>query len=128
MGNPAGENAVVPYTGLYIQDDWKVTPKLTLTMGLRWELFNRGYYPKGHIPGRTGVSNYITVYNGLAAGQEEYWDRPEDGSDCGCENDRNNFAPRLGLAYRLNEKTVIRASAGIFYGEGDIVTDGSAWS
>ena len=128
VGNPAGENAVVPYTGLYIQDDWKVTPKLTLTMGLRWELFNRGYYPKGHIPGRTGVSNYITVYNGLAAGQEEYWDRPEDGSDCGCENDRNNFAPRLGLAYRLNEKTVIRASAGIFYGEGDIVTDGSAWS
>ena len=128
VGNPAGENAVVPYTGLYIQDDWKVTPRLTLTMGLRWELFNRGYYPKGHIPGRTGVSNYITVYNGLAAGQEEYWDRPEDGSDCGCENDRNNFAPRLGLAYRLNEKTVIRASAGIFYGEGDIVTDGSAWS
>lgn len=128
VGNPAGENAVVPYTGLYVQDDWKVTPKLTLTLGLRWELFNRGYYPKGHIPGRTGVSNYITAYNGLAAGQEEYWDRPEDGSDCGCENDLNNFAPRVGFAYRLNEKTVIRASGGIFYGEGDIVTDGSAWS
>ena len=128
VGNPAGENAVVPYTGIYVQDDWKVTPKLTLTLGLRWELFNRGYYPKGHIPGRTGVSNYITAYNGLAAGQEEYWDRPEDGSDCGCENDLNNFAPRVGLAYRLNEKTVIRASAGIFYGEGDIVTNGSAWS
>ena len=128
VGNPAGENAVVPYTGIYIQDDWKVTPKLTLTLGVRWELFNRGYYPKGHIPGRTGVSNYITAYNGLAPGEEEYWDRPEDGSDCGCENDRNNFAPRVGFAYRLNEKTVIRASAGLFYGEGDIVTDGSAWS
>lgn len=128
VGNPAGENAVVPYTGIYVQDDWKVTPRLTLTLGLRWELFNRGYYPKGHIPGRTGVSNYITAYNGLPAGQEEYWDRPEDGSDCGCENDLNNFAPRVGIAYRLNEKTVIRASAGIFYGEGDIVTDGSAWS
>ena len=128
VGNPAGENAVVPYTGIYVQDDWKVTPRLTLTLGLRWELFNRGYYPKGHIPGRTGVSNYITAYNGLPAGQEEYWDRPEDGSDCGCENDLNNFAPRVGIAYRLNEKTVIRASGGIFYGEGDIVTDGSAWS
>ncbi len=128
VGNPAGENAVVPYTGIYVQDDWKVTPRLTLTLGLRWELFNRGYYPKGHIPGRTGVSNYITAYNGLPAGQEEYWDRPEDGSDCGCENDLNNFAPRVGFAYRLNEKTVIRASGGIFYGEGDIVTDGSAWS
>ena len=128
VGNPAGENAVVPYWGTYVQDDWKATPRLTVTLGLRWELFNRGYFPKGHIPGRTGVSNYLTVFNGLPAGQEEFWDRPEDGSDCGCEQDKNNFAPRVGLAYRLNDKTVIRASGGIFYGEGDIVTDSSAWA
>ena len=128
VGNPAGENAVVPYWGSYVEDNWKVTPKLTLSLGLRWELFNRGYYPKGHIPGRTGVSNYITAFNGLQPGQEEFWDRPEDGSDCGCEQDYNNFAPRVGIAYRLNEKTVVRASGGIFYGEADIVTEGAAWS
>ena len=125
VGNPGGENAIVPYWGIYVQDDWKVTPKLTLTLGLRWELFHRGYYPKGHIPGRTGVSNYITAVNGLPPGQEEFWDRPTDGSDCGCEHDLNNFAPRLGIAYRLNNKTVVRASGGVFYGEADFVTAGT---
>ena len=114
VGNPAGENAVVPYWGTYIQDDWKVTPKFTLTLGLRWELFHRGYFPRGHIKGRTGVSNYITVFNGLQPGQEEFRARPVDGSDCGCEQDYNNFAPRVGIAYRLNNKTVVRASGGIF--------------
>ena len=117
VGNPAGENAIIPYWGSYIQDDWKIVPKLTVTLGLRWELFNRGYYPKGHIRGRTGVSNYITAFNGLQSGQEEFWDRPENGSDCGCEQDYNNFAPRVGLAYRVNNKTVVRASAGMFYGK-----------
>lgn len=128
VGNPAGENAVIPYWGGYIHDDWKVSPQLTVTLGLRWELFNRGFYPHGHIRGRTGVSNYITERNGLGTGQAEYWDRPEDGSDCGCEQDMNNFAPRVGVAYRLNDKTVIRASGGLFYGEADIVTEGAAWS
>ena len=128
VGNPAGENAVIPYWGGYIHDDWKVSPQLTVTLGLRWELFNRGFYPHGHIRGRTGVSNYITERNGLGTGQAEYWDRPEDGSDCGCEQDMNNFAPRVGVAYRLNDKTVIRTSGGLFYGEADIVTEGAAWS
>ena len=128
VGNPAGENAIVPYHGAYVQDDWKVTQKLTLTLGLRWELFHRGYYPAGDIPGRTGVSNYITAFNGLQPGEEEFWARPVDGSDCGCELDKNNFAPRVGFAYRVNNKTVVRASGGFFYGEADIVTDGAGWT
>jgi hypothetical protein len=127
VGNPAGENAIIPYYGFYVQDDWKVTQKLTLTLGLRWELFGRGYYPTGDIPGRSGVSNYITAFNGLQPGEEEFRRRPADGSDCGCVQDKNNFAPRIGFAYRLNDKTVVRASGGLFYGEADIVTGGSAW-
>ncbi|MBI1354815.1 MAG: hypothetical protein GC160_10740 [Acidobacteria bacterium] len=128
VGNPAGENAVIPYYGTYIQDDWKVSQKLTLTLGLRWELFHRGFYPHGQTPGRTGVSNYLTVFNGLAPGDQEHWIRPTSKHDCGCQQDKNNFAPRVGLAYRLNSKTVIRASGGIFYGEADIVTEGTAWA
>ena len=119
VGNPAGENAIIPYYGFYVQDDWKVTQKLTLTLGLRWELFGRGYYPTGDIPGRSGVSNYITAFNGLQPGEEEFRRRPADGSDCGCVQDKNNFAPRIGFAYRLNDKTVVRASGGLFYGEAD---------
>ncbi|MBI1354816.1 MAG: hypothetical protein GC160_10745 [Acidobacteria bacterium] len=128
VGNPAGENAVVPYYGTYIQDDWRATSKLTVTLGLRWELFHRGFYPHGTVPGRTGVSNYITVFNGLQAGQDEYFARPTSAHDCGCDQDLNNFAPRLGLAYKLDNKTVIRASAGVFYGEPDSVTMGTVWS
>lgn len=127
VGNPAGENAIVPYLGTYIQDDWKLTSKLTLNFGLRWELYNPGYYPTGDIPGRSGVSNYITAFNGLQPGQEEFLSRPVDGSDCGCELNKGNFAPRVGFAYRVNDKTVVRAGAGIIYGEADSVTDGGAW-
>jgi hypothetical protein len=128
VGNPAGENAVVPYRGAYIQDDWKVNARLTVTAGLRWELFGRGFYPQGMIPGRTGVSNYITAFNGLPAGAQEFFARPTSSKDCGCDNDLNNFAPRVGLAYRLGQKTVIRASGGLFYGEPDSVTNASSWT
>ena len=64
VGNPAGENAVVPYYGTYIQDDWRATSKLTVTMGLRWELFHRGFYPNGTIrdaPASATTSRRSTV-------------------------------------------------------------------
>ncbi|MCY4187039.1 MAG: hypothetical protein OXD30_00990, partial [Bryobacterales bacterium] len=44
---------------------------------------------------------------------------PRDRSGWACENDLNNFAPRIGLAYRVNDATVVRAGIGIFYGEHD---------
>ena len=44
---------------------------------------------------------------------------PTSGSDCACENDLNNFAPRVGLAYRINDQTVVRVGIGLFYGEAD---------
>ena len=51
---------------------------------------------------------------------------PKSGSDCGCDLDRNNWAPRLGLAWSVKEKTVIRTGAGIFYGEANsLSTEGA---
>ena len=65
------------YHSAFVEDQWKITPKLTLNYGLRWDL-------------ETGLSKVIRSH-------------PLD------------FAPRVGLAYALNDKTVIRAGFGMFY-------------
>jgi hypothetical protein len=115
-GSPQGETTTVPYYGFFVQDDWKITPRLTMNVGLRWELMRTPIFKD---PETQTVSRYlIPEINGIAAGQETFV-FPKDGSDCGCDEDMNNFAPRLGLAYRLNDKTVIRAGGGIYYGEPD---------
>jgi len=129
VGNQNGEDAYSPYYGFYAQDDWKVSRNLTVNFGLRWELMKTPYYPFGAKVGRGGVSRFLTEFN-VPVGDPRYesFDRPENGSDCGCEQDWNNFAPRLGIAYRLNEKTVIRAGLGMFYGEADNgATEAARW-
>ena len=89
----------------FIQDRWTVTPKLTLNYGLRWE-FYKAATPQ--FPG--GFSNYNPTNNTLViAGVGG------NPSDLGIKARYKNFAPRLGSAYRLNEKTVIRAGFGISY-------------
>ena len=54
--------------------------------------------------------------------------KPKDESDCGCEHDNNNIAPRIGLAYQVTPKTVLRSGFGIFlHGQPDAVShDGDA--
>ena len=128
VGNAAGENYISPSTALYLQDDWKVTPNLTLNLGLRWDYFGVAYYPNGTADGFGGVSTYLTEFSGVPRGDPRYgtFIRPKDGSDCGCEQDRNNFAPRIGMAYRLGSKTVIRSAFGIIFGQADSVN--SRWS
>src|SRR6185437_6925875 len=89
----------------FVQDKWIVTPKLTLDLGVRWEL-----YPPGvpQFPG--GFSNYNFVDNTLViAGVGG------NPSNLGMANHYNYFAPRFGAAYRLNDKTVIRTGFGISY-------------
>ncbi|MEK7408618.1 MAG: TonB-dependent receptor [Acidobacteriota bacterium] len=113
----AGENLVSPYYGLFVQDDWKVSNRLTLNVGLRWELFPGPTLPN---PEKQTVSRYLMDIHGVPRPEERFV-FPKNGSDCGCEHDWNNFAPRLGLAYRWNDKTVLRAGAGIYYGEPDAV-------
>ncbi len=101
-------------TGFYIQDDWKVSPKLTLNLGLRYEWstpyserYNRSSFsdftdPSGiTVPG-LGELNGITMFP--TAGNRNI------------PVDRHNFGPRVGVAYSWDSKTVIRAGAGIYYG------------
>jgi Carboxypeptidase regulatory-like domain len=128
VGNQLSERAIAPYWGLYVLDDWKISSKLTMNIGLRWELFQTPYFPAGVAVGPLGVSRFITEFNGVRPGDPRYetFERPKDGRDCGCKEDWNNFAPRLGLAYKLNNATVLRTGFGIFYGEADYLTSETA--
>lgn len=92
-------------TFFYVHDKWQVTPKVTLDMGLRWE-FYRPATPR--LPG--GFSNYDADLNQLfVAG---IGDVP---MNFGMQSTYTNFAPRLGVAYRMTEKDVFRIGGGISY-------------
>lgn len=88
----------------YIQDDFKVNNKLTLNLGLRYE-FGSPYYEKNN-----RLSNYDPVSNSIIlASDGSYYDRGL------VDPDYNNFGPRLGFAYKLFDKTVLRGGYGIGY-------------
>ena len=86
-------------------DKWQVSQKLTVDMGLRWE-----YYAPPTPQFAGGFSNYIPSTNQLVVAGVG-----GNPSDLGLQKRFRYFAPRLGIAYRLNEKTVIRAGFGMSY-------------
>jgi hypothetical protein len=108
------------YQAYFAQDTWQVTNKLTITLGVRWEIpgvykerYNRAasFDPHELNPALNGILvNGQPVYG--AADFIGTTQHPEKGLKT--EHFRL-FAPRLGIAYRLNDKTVIRAAAGIYY-------------
>ncbi len=88
----------------YVQDDFKVSPKLTLNLGARYEFATPQYERDNH------MANYNPATNSLVYAK--------DGSiaDRALVNPSyKNWAPRLGLAYQVTPKTVIRAGYGISY-------------
>jgi hypothetical protein len=89
----------------YIADNWQVSPKLTVNLGLRWEIYTA---PTPRFKG--GFSNYDPSTNSLLVAG--YGDNP---MNLGFNTRHTYFAPRLGLAYRLTERTVIRTGIGISY-------------
>jgi hypothetical protein len=101
------------YWGFFVQDDWKITPKLTLNLGLRYEFDvpryetqNRFSYWDLSAPAPIKVPGYDLkgVYKFTSNDVRSPFD-----------SDMNNFAPRIGLAYALDAKTSIRAGTGVFY-------------
>ncbi len=100
----------------FVQDDWRVTSRLTLNLGVRYEYQS---------PYRGRLANF-DLFSGRAnlAGRDDYFEpgvglRQKTGTvvlnNPPVRPDRNNYAPRLGMAYRLGSSTVIRGGAGIFY-------------
>jgi hypothetical protein len=141
--NPSGNNSVFisnisltdngkNYYGSYFQDDWKVSSRLTLNLGLRWDFFGLVYEHHGNqanfVPSGppTGVPTYIIPQgpnaNNLAASFTSLL--AQDGIALAVTNkygkglgtsQKTNFAPRFGFAYQVTPKLVARGGFGLFY-------------
>lgn len=133
VANNAATADQTNYKGFFFHDDWRVSSRLTLNLGLRYEWegayverynrLNRGYdfstesplsaaaranYAAAPIP-ELAASNFRATGGLLFAGV--------GGVPRGLSNiDRNNVAPRIGISYQIDSKTVLRAGYGLFYG------------
>ena len=91
--------------GFYGQDDWKVTPKLTLNLGLRWE-YESPMTSSNKIYSRIDPNTGQVLFADINAS-----------SSLNLTASKTNFAPRIGFAYTPVSKTVIRSGFGIFYSQ-----------
>lgn len=88
---------------IFIQDDWQVNNRLTLNLGLRYDLFTPYYEVNDRMANFDPATNRIVLpgENGVPRAT--------------VDTDWNNFGPRAGFAYSIDEKTVLRGAYGIFY-------------
>ncbi len=93
--------------GLYVADDWRITRKLTLNLGLRWDY----YSPFSEVANRWANFNVRTAKIDIAGvnGADKY---------VGVKPYYKNFGPRVGFAYQLLTHTVVRGGFGLFYNPG----------
>lgn len=103
-----------PYHGAYFQDSWRATRKLTLHLGIRWEVqmarterYNRFNYFNWTAPNPLAQQTGLPLRGGL-----EFVTPQNRGV---WATDWINFAPRLGMAYKITDKLVFRGGYGIFY-------------
>ncbi|MBC7928500.1 MAG: TonB-dependent receptor [Bryobacteraceae bacterium] len=108
------------YWAAFVQDDWKITRKLTLNLGLRWEYFaprrehNDNFssfdpsLPNPGAGGRPGAVSFL----GTGPGRD-------DSRNSFADSYWKNFGPRVGFAYQLFNRTVLRGGYTMFYGPGN---------
>jgi outer membrane receptor protein involved in Fe transport len=92
-------------TGFYVQDDWRMTNRLTVNLGLRYD---HNLAPRDI----NGVSR--TLRFDLSPAGPVLWPEPGEVVDQLYFNKHRHWAPRLGFAYQLNERTVVRGGYGVF--------------
>jgi outer membrane receptor protein involved in Fe transport len=91
-------------TAFFVQDDWRVTEQLTLNLGLRYDFMTPSYERDNR------QANFDP-----AAGTLVYASEGSLGDRALVRPDRNNVAPRIGLVFALDDKTVLRGGYGVFY-------------
>jgi len=89
----------IPKYGAWAQDDWTIGPRVTLNLGVRWDLAWNGF------------AQEVSLAPWMAP------NRPQDG---------NNVQPRVGVAYSLNDRTVLRGGGGLYYA--DVTSPNVQWA
>ena len=92
----------------YVQDTWKITPKLTMNIGMRWEI----YFPQ-YVNGKDNGG-----FQNLSTGEVMITGENGVSMNGNVKTALTHFAPRIGLAYQLDPKTVIRTGYGRSYDVG----------
>jgi Carboxypeptidase regulatory-like domain/TonB dependent receptor len=103
----------------YVADTWKINNKLTLDIGLRWDYMQPYHELKDHF---TFMNPALTNPSTGTSGALQFAGNGASPIFCNCrtpvQTDYKNFGPRIGVAYSINDKTVIRAGVAIVYSFG----------
>jgi hypothetical protein len=151
IDNPIAYSVQSVYHGFFFQDDWRVTPRLTLNLGLRYDLegglterYNRivrGFDLTTPSPIEAQVvAAYTALYNANPSNFQVPPDQfhvrggytyADDQHRAAWNTDTSTWQPRIGVSYLINDKTVVRGGFGIFVAPHQIETPnqvGYAWS
>jgi Carboxypeptidase regulatory-like domain/TonB dependent receptor len=120
--------------GFFFQDDWKVTPRLTLNLGLRYELITPfvenhdllANFDPNFVDPNTGNKGRFVIpsdrtrqfLDSRILSQFTVVNADKSGLGIGrglVRTDKNNFAPRIGVAFRVSDKSVLRGGYGFYY-------------
>jgi hypothetical protein len=114
----------IPTYAFFVQDDWRVSSKLTLNLGMRYQLMTAAKDKNGRMAIFDAATSSIVIPDGSANLVSPLLPRNYvnvvEASKAGYANklldlDRNNWAPRFGFAYRATGNTVFRGGYGIYY-------------
>jgi len=111
-GQPEG-NTHQPKIGVYWLDDFKASSRLTINFGLRWDFFGHVQDTGGRLRTLSFANGQARVINGMFV--PVLLPSPGDNQFQLYDVNWRQFMPRLGIAYRITDRTVLRTGAGLFY-------------